>query len=149
MTRWKCRPSGRSCSRACLRACQTTSSEPPREPAPVPAWRAASGDPLVLDNYPVPADSGAFIAFKLEGQIVIGNSGCNSLTGSYAEDGVALTFGPIATTRMLCPDDQMLVETELLGVLEETHAVWREGTNLTLMGDGNRVLARFVQTDWD
>ncbi len=130
-----------------LGACQTTSSEPPREPAPSQLagseWR-----PLVLDNYPVPADSGAFIAFKLEGQ-VIGNSGCNSLTGSYAEDGVALSFGPIATTRMLCPDDQMLVETELLGVLEETHAVWREGTNLTLMGDGNRVLARFVQTDWD
>ena len=130
-----------------LVACQTTSPEPPK---PTASFQLAGSEwrPVVLDNYPVPADSQAFIAFKLEGK-VIGSSGCNNFTGRYVEDGVALTFGTIASTRMMCPDDQMLVEIELLEVLEETHAVWRESTSLTLMGDGNRVLARFVQTDWD
>ena len=142
MTRWKSGLLAAALS-VLFAACQTTPAEPAPSRLAGSEWR-----PVVLDNYPVPDDSQDFIAFKLEGQIV-GNSGCNNLTGSYAEEGVALTFGPIASTRMMCPDDQMLVETELLEVLEETHAVWREGTNLTLMGDGNRVLARFVQTDWD
>ena len=69
--------------------------------------------------------------------------------GSYTEDGVSLSFGPIASTKMLCPDMQMLVETELMAVLEQTRGVWREGANLTLLGEGSRVLGRFAQTDWD
>ena len=31
-----------------------------------------------------------------------GNAGCNTFTASYTADGTALTFGPLAMTRIAC-----------------------------------------------
>ena len=96
-------------------------------------WR-----PLALDGYEVPADTEAFIAFRVEGQI-IGNGGCNQLMGSYAEDGVSLSFGPIASTKTMCPDCRFWSKPSGLA----------RGGEPGLLGEGCRVLARFAQKDWD
>lgn len=106
-------------------------------------WR-----PVNLDGLPIPGTSSAFVAFKADGELV-GNTGCNAMTGTYDGDGLALVVGDVAVTRMMCSSGVMLVEVELLEALENTDAVVREGPNLTMMDADGRVLAQFVQTDWD
>ena len=48
---------------------------------------------------------GPLIEISLSAMRVMGNDGCNNFTGQIEEfdDGV-IEFGPIATTRMMCPD---------------------------------------------
>jgi heat shock protein HslJ len=40
-----------------------------------------------------------FIQFRSDGRVT-GYSGCNRFTGTYVQNGGALTMGPLATTRM-------------------------------------------------
>ena len=42
--------------------------------------------------------------FDAEKMTVNGTTGCNNYSGSYTMDGSQLAFGPMATTRMACPD---------------------------------------------
>jgi heat shock protein HslJ len=45
-------------------------------------------------------------------------AGCNRITGSYSLSGNDLTFGAIATTRMMCPAKQMAQEAKFLALLK-------------------------------
>jgi heat shock protein HslJ len=47
-------------------------------------------------------------------------SGCNRFNGGYKQTPTTLTFGPLATTMMMCPDDQMKVERTFLAALDGT-----------------------------
>jgi heat shock protein HslJ len=70
-----------------------------------------------------------------------GSGGCNRLLGSYELDGNRLTFGPVATTMMACPEPLMRRERAFLQVLEATTA-WRiDGETLELLA-GDEVVAR-------
>jgi heat shock protein HslJ len=70
-----------------------------------------------------------------------GYGGCNQFGGPYTIDGEELHFGPIAMTRMACPD-RMDVETSYSSVFDATRS-WRLSDGmLELIGDG-RVIARF------
>jgi heat shock protein HslJ len=51
---------------------------------------------------------------------VSGMSGCNRFNGGYKQTPTTLTFGPLATTMMMCPDDQMKVEQMFLAALDGT-----------------------------
>lgn len=55
-----------------------------------------------------PADARIDLTFDEEQ--AHGSSACNSYRGSYAVDGDALTFGPLASTQMAC--EQMLMDLE-------------------------------------
>jgi heat shock protein HslJ len=70
-----------------------------------------------------------------------GSGGCNRLLGSYDVDGDRLTFGPVATTMMACPEALMRRERAFLQALEATTA-WRiDGETLELLA-GDEVVAR-------
>jgi heat shock protein HslJ len=70
-----------------------------------------------------------------------GSGSCNQFGGPYTLDGNELHFGPIAMTRMACPD-RMDVETSYSAVFDATQS-WRISDGmLELMADG-RVIARF------
>jgi len=52
--------------------------------------------------------AGSAITLDLEpGGRITGNATCNRYVGAYAVDGEAITFGPLATTRMACPSDAL------------------------------------------
>jgi heat shock protein HslJ len=52
--------------------------------------------------------TGSAITLDLEpGGRVTGNATCNRYVGAYAVDGEAISFGPLATTRMACPTDAL------------------------------------------
>ena len=51
---------------------------------------------------------------------VSGMAGCNRFNGGYTQTPTTLTFKPLATTMMMCPDDQMKVEQQVLAALSGT-----------------------------
>ncbi len=72
-----------------------------------------------------------------------GSAGCNRFNGTYELSGNSLRFGPLATTRMMCPPEIMAVEDAMLEALA-TELTWslQDGT-LILTREG-QLLARFV-----
>ncbi|HET9346290.1 MAG TPA: META domain-containing protein [Candidatus Limnocylindrales bacterium] len=65
---------------------------------------------------------------------VSGKTGCNSFNGQAAIDGSAIDFGPLATTRMACPEPQMSLETAYLGALDAATSWKIEDGKLILEG---------------
>jgi heat shock protein HslJ len=72
---------------------------------------------------------------------VTGFAGCNSLTGGYTLSDDKLKF-VIATTKMMCPPEQMDVEGFLLKVLTSATSYRIEGDVLELL-EGETALADF------
>ena len=64
------------------------------------------------------ADTTQFIAFKSKGEVV-GFGGCNNFFGSYAQDGQALTFGALASTKKFC-QGKMDAESTFLQSIQNT-----------------------------
>ena len=77
-----------------------------------------------------------------EGSRLIGFSGCNQLIGAYVQDGSALRFTQMASTKMACAAPFMELESQVLKMLGATTGYRIEGEQLTLLG-GDQVLARF------
>ena len=72
---------------------------------------------------------------------ISGFAGCNSLTGGYTLSGDKVKF-VIATTKMMCPEEQMAVEDFLLTALSSATSYKIEGDVLELL-DGETTLATF------
>jgi heat shock protein HslJ len=65
-------------------------------------------------------------------QRVAGSAGCNRFSGTYTMEGESLSFGPLATTRMACPEPIMEQERAFLAALESTTQFTQTGDRLTL-----------------
>lgn len=73
------------------------------------------------------------IAFGTDGT-VSGSAGCNTFNGSYTADGSSISFGPLATTKMACPQVDTAVETVFLEGLAGATSWSIDGQVLTLDG---------------
>lgn len=71
--------------------------------------------------------------FSADGRVA-GSAGCNRYTGSFKQDGKALSFGPAAATRRLCvePEGVMEQEQQFLKALETVATARHEGDRLEL-----------------
>lgn len=58
------------------------------------------------------------LSFDAEKMTVSGNSGCNTFSGGFTAEKDALSFGNLASTRMMCAD--MKTETEFLSTIVKT-----------------------------
>lgn len=76
------------------------------------AWLAQD-----LGGGPVTEQSMITLAFDDQGQ-VFGSGGCNRYTGSYSREGDALHLGPVAATRMACPEAVLDQESAWFAFLE-------------------------------
>jgi heat shock protein HslJ len=74
-------------------------------------------------------------SFDAEGR-VFGSAGCNSYRGRYTVDGMNINIGPLATTRMACPEPIMQQEQEFLAALGVATQYSIEGNRLTLRDAG-------------
>jgi len=79
-------------------------------------------------------DAKPTIAFAPTGGTVSGNAGCNTFNGAVTIDGSTITFGPLATTRMACPEPQMAVESAYLAGLAGARTWRMDGGQLVLEG---------------
>lgn len=74
---------------------------------------------------------------------VSGYAGCNQFTGSVTVTGDGIAFGPIASTRRMCPD-VMQQEDAFLQALENAARFAIEGEDLAIENAGGEVTMRFV-----
>lgn len=73
---------------------------------------------------------------------VAGSTGCNRLNGTFDLAGMKqITFSPVATTRMACPN--ATAESEFLAALTQADN-YLLVDNFLLLNKGRRLLARFV-----
>jgi heat shock protein HslJ len=110
-----------------------------------PASLLAGGDWLVtsLAGSPVATDGqAASIAFTLDGK-VSGSTGCNRFMGGFALTGETLTFGPLAGTRMACPEALMQQESRMFELLAAVRGFQiTEAGDLVLLAGDRQVVAR-------
>lgn len=85
----------------------------------------------------------AWIQFTLQDNRFRGNTGCNNVNGVFSlKEGNQLTLGPLAMTRMACPEPMMKVEHGMTEALGNFNGHTIHGDTLILMKDG-KMLARF------
>ena len=99
-----------------------------------------------LDNQ-LPFVTGREATFMLDSKSgkVAGTTGCNRYNGNVELDleQQTLTFGPLMTTRMACPDDLSQQEHDFLAILNEvTHFEITAGKLLLLTEGENMVVFR-------
>lgn len=112
------------------------------------SWRLVE----LSENEPVADDVEITIMFA--GDQISGSGGCNNYTGSFAlsdDNPFLITFGPIASTRMLCPDPAGSQETAYFSALEAA-TIWGYdfGDLVISYGSGDeRKLLRFTAQSSD
>jgi heat shock protein HslJ len=109
----------------------------PRSLLEGPEWQVES-----IRDVPV-EDVEATLAFLPEGRVA-GSGGCNRFMGGYELTGETLSFGPLATTQMACPEPQMDVEQRMLDTLSGVtlFAIANDGALVLLEADRPVLVAR-------
>ncbi|MBP7001425.1 META domain-containing protein [Amaricoccus sp.] len=120
----------------------------PTAAAADPGLAGSEWRPLDLAGTPFPAGGEAFVRFGADGALT-GSGGCNRFSGTYTIDGDTLTIGPVAATRMACPEPAMSAEAALFRALAAAASFSRDGADLNLLDGDGVPLAAFAQTDWD
>lgn len=84
---------------------------------------------------------------RFDGKTISGTAGCNRMSGSYKIDNDTISFGPIAATKMACPDPWMQIETKFFSVLASRATYRRNGYGLLLLRgeSGNEAALRLVE----
>ena len=82
------------------------------------------------------------ITLTSQDQRLMGFSGCNALSGSYAQNGASLKFDQLASSMRLCEPALNALERQVLYTLVATNGQRINGQRLTLLAD-EQVLARF------
>ena len=89
-----------------------------------------------------------FLQFRSDSKVG-GSTGCNRFTGTYSQDGYALTLGTLATTRRACLPEVMKREQQFLDLLSKVHRAEANHLKLTLKDADENVLAELVRRDPD
>ena len=95
-----------------------------------------------LDTLPM-LGKDAWIQFVLNSSNFRGSAGCNNISGTFASGSHnTLKIGPVAMTRMMCPEDMMKVEHGVIKAVNEVDNYEIHGDDLILK-KGKTILARF------
>jgi len=127
----------RSLALALLLTATACAERPAPTPAPPPT--------VQLNRTQWIDDEGGFNAPLLEftDSRANGFTGCNRFFAQMEQNGPALTFTGISTTRRACSPDLMALESDFVARLEGTRAARLEGDALVLLDVNEVELARF------
>lgn len=78
---------------------------------------------------------------------VAGSGGCNRFFGGYRQDGEALTFSTLGSTRMTCPPEVMKTEQAFFNMLKAVRSAKEDGSRLVLRDGAGKELARLSRRD--
>lgn len=84
----------------------------------------------------------AYLMLRPDGRLS-GATGCNTLGGTYQQDGARLSFDRLVVTRMGCPGAAQVQEQAMLNAVRQTKQ-FRMVSNQLELSDGSQVLARFT-----
>ena len=104
-------------------------------------WR-----PTVVGSEELPADSGMFVQFAVDGSIK-GNGGCNSFFGSLQKKDDGIVVGELGSSRMACPGKIMDREVAFMRALQNAVVFETGDDRLQLIDDAGVMLADLVSDD--
>jgi heat shock protein HslJ len=95
-----------------------------------------------LNGQPVGANKLPSLTLDAANGTVAGWAGVNRFTGTFRQQEAALSFGPVAATKMAGPENAMKLESEFLATLGRVTAWKADGLMLSLLA-GETEVARF------
>ena len=107
------------------------------------AWR-----PSHIGEMSLAADTDLYVQFEPDGKLG-GYAGCNRFFGSYELIEGKLVFGPVAATRMACPEPANSLEISFLEALSATSTAARAESRLALKDEQGLTVLKFVAIERD
>lgn len=117
---------------------------PMRDDRPVLTWSLTGTvwKLVELNGNPVGANKLPSLTLDAATGKVAGMAGVNRFNGTFKQQDASLTFGPLITTRMAGPENEMKIESEYLATLGKVTGWKADGLNLSLFA-GDTEVARF------
>lgn len=114
-----------------------------RAPGGGAGFTGVSWRPVRVGSESIPENSGMFISFEVDGAIK-GHGGCNGFSGALLQTESGVGVGPLASTRMACPEPIMSRETAFLEALQRTRNLETTKSGMSLLDESSEVVAEFV-----
>ncbi len=92
----------------------------------------------------VKIDTAMTAVFAEDGQLS-GSAGCNNYFGPYTTDGDAISIGPLASTRKLCADEELMAQEAAYLTALETAATYKiTGSTMEMRTESGAMAANFT-----
>jgi heat shock protein HslJ len=85
------------------------------------------------------------VSAGFDGSTISGNAGCNSYHASYEASGGDISFGPIASTKKICPEDEQSTEDRYLQLLAEIGSYEVSGRSMSMNDTDGTPVLQFMQ----
>jgi heat shock protein HslJ len=85
------------------------------------------------------------VSAEFDGTTISGSAGCNSYHASYEASGGDISFGPIAATKKLCPEDEQSTEDRYLQLLAEIGSYEVSGRSMSMSNTDGTPVLQFMQ----
>lgn len=82
---------------------------------------------------------------EFDGSTISGTAGCNSYDASYEASGGDISFGPIAATKKICPEDEQSTEDRYLQLLAEIGSYEVSGRSMSMNDTDGTPVLQFMQ----
>src|SRR4051794_11236186 len=134
---------------ALVTACGGASATPAPSLGPIElngtSWRLLSYLSPTGTSFTVPAAVTPGATFA-NGQFQ-GQTGCNTASGPYTQDGTSIAIGPIASTKMACEEPMMTVEIAYLAAIAVVDTATGNDTRLLLRQSDGFTALEFVRVN--
>ena len=85
------------------------------------------------------------VSAQFDGTTISGTAGCNSYNASYEASGSDISFGPIAATKKICPEDEQSTEDRYLQLLAEIGTYEVSGRSMSMNDTEGTPVLQFMQ----
>ena len=85
------------------------------------------------------------VSAQFDGTTISGSAGCNSYNASYEASGSDISFGPIAVTKKLCPEDDQSTEDRYLQLLAEIGSYEASDRSMSMNDTDGTPVLQFMQ----
>jgi heat shock protein HslJ len=85
------------------------------------------------------------VSAQFDGTTISGSAGCNSYNASYEASGSDISFGPIAATKKICPEDEQSTEDRYLQLLAEVGSFEVSGRSMSMNDTDGTPVLQFMQ----
>lgn len=85
------------------------------------------------------------VSAEFDGSTISGTAGCNTYHASYEASGGDISFGPIAATKKLCPEDEQSTEDRYLQLLAEIGSFEVSGRSMSMNDTDGTPVLQFMQ----
>ena len=85
------------------------------------------------------------VSAQFDGTTISGSAGCNSYNASYEASGSDISFGPIAATKKICPEDEQSTEDRYLQSIAEVGSFEVSGRSMSMNDTDGTPVLQFMQ----